>query len=122
VGAIISRFGIGGDWSLPCNPANADSSPPGGEWDRAFSRAGRGGAFAKVGFSILPLHIRRNSQVRGRMRRMILGRPTRRTYSGLLKARHPSLCVPQDFDLSPYFDVVKFNARDPIEFDHVRAE
>jgi hypothetical protein len=40
----------------------------------------------------------------------------------LLKARHPTLCVPQDFDLSPYFDVVKFNARQPLEFDWVREE
>ena len=40
----------------------------------------------------------------------------------VLKARHPTLCVPQDFDLSPYFDVVKFNAREPIEFDWVRED
>jgi hypothetical protein len=31
-------------------------------------------------------------------------------------------CVPQDFDLSPYFDVAKFNARDPMEFDWVRED
>ncbi len=78
-------------------------------------------AFAHVGFRILPEHTRRNAIPRGRFRRWIFGRPTRRVYSGVLRARHPSLCVPQDFDLSPYFDVVKFNARDPIRFDHVRA-
>ena len=48
---------------------------------------------------------------------MILGRPTRRAYSGLLLARHPTLCVPRDFDLSPYFDIVKFNARE-VGFDY----
>jgi len=79
-------------------------------------------AFAQVGFSILPMHVRRKAIVRGRARRWLLGRPTRRAYSGFLKTRHPTLCVPQDFDLSPYFDVVKFNTRDPITFDHIRAE
>jgi hypothetical protein len=77
-------------------------------------------AFAQVGFSILPLHIRRKVVHRSRFQQKIFGRPTRHTRSGLLKARHPSLCVPQDFDLSPYFDVIKFNARDRIDFDHVR--
>jgi hypothetical protein len=79
-------------------------------------------AFAQVGFSILPMQIRRLAVPRGRLRERFFGRPTRRAYSGFLRRRHPSLCVPQDFDLSPYFDVVKFNARDPIVFDHVREE
>jgi hypothetical protein len=79
-------------------------------------------AFGQVGFSILPLHIRRKAVARGPLQEKILGRPTRLTRSGFLKARHPSLCVPQDFDLSPYFDVVKFNAREPMQFDHVRKE
>jgi hypothetical protein len=79
-------------------------------------------AFGKVGFSILPMHIRRNAALRGRAWRWFFGRPTQRLYSGFLRTRHPSLCVPQDFDLSPHFDVVKFNARDPIRFDQVRAD
>ena len=49
---------------------------------------------------------------------MILGRPTRRAYSGLLQARHPTLCVPRDFDLSPYFDIVKFGAGELGGFDY----
>jgi len=79
-------------------------------------------AFSEVGFSILPMHVRRKAIVRGRVRQWLFGRPTRHVYSGFLKTRHPTLCVPQDFDLSPYFDVVKFNARDPISFDHVRSD
>jgi permuted papain-like amidase YaeF/Yiix C92 family enzyme len=79
-------------------------------------------AFAQVGLCILPVHVRRKAIVRGRLRRWIFGRPTRRLYSGFLGARHPSLCVPQDFDLSPYFDVVKFNAREKVSFDHVRMD
>lgn len=79
-------------------------------------------AFAQVGFTILPFHIRRKAIHRSRLQQMIFGRPTRLTRSGILRVRHPSLCVPQDFDLSPYFDVVKFNAREPIVFDHVRED
>jgi permuted papain-like amidase YaeF/Yiix C92 family enzyme len=79
-------------------------------------------AFDRVGHPILPMHIRRRAVARGKLRRRIFGRPTRRARSGFLKARHPTLCVPQDFDLSPYFDVVKFNARDPMEFDWVRED
>jgi hypothetical protein len=79
-------------------------------------------AFARVGVSILPLHIRREAVRRGKLREWIFGRPMQRAYSGFLNARHPSLCVPQDFDLSPYFDVVKFNAREPIRFPYARED
>ena len=79
-------------------------------------------AFDRIGHPILPMHIRRRALVRGKLRRRIFGRPTRHVRSGFLKARHPTLCVPQDFDLSPYFDVVKFNARAPVEFDWVRDD
>ncbi len=79
-------------------------------------------AFRQVGHPILPMHVRRGAAMPGKLRQSVLGRPTRRAWSGFLKARHPTLCVPQDFDLSPHFDVVKFNARDPIQFDHLRTD
>jgi len=80
-------------------------------------------AFGRVRFPILPLPARKPARTAGeRVRQQILGRPTRRAYSGLLRARHPTLCVPRDFDLSPYFDVVKFNAREPLAFEHVRED
>ena len=82
------------------------------------SRAG----VQRVGLTILPLHIRRRAVKRSRLRERIFGRPTRTAYSGFLKARHPSLCVPQDFDLSPNFDVVKFNGREPVRFPYVRED
>jgi hypothetical protein len=79
-------------------------------------------AFGKVRFPILPVPLRRKPHTVGaRLRQQILGRPTRRAYSGLLRARHPTLCVPRDFDLSPYFEIVKFNARDAA-FDYRRLE
>jgi hypothetical protein len=80
-------------------------------------------AFGKVGFPILPVPVRRKPQTtREKLRQQLLGRPTRRAYSGLLRARHPTLCVPRDFDLSPYFDIVKFNAREIAAFDYRRLK
>lgn len=80
-------------------------------------------AFAKVRYPILPQQVRRPARtVTERVRQQILGRPTRRAYSGLLRARHPTLCVPRDFDLSPYFEIVKFNARDEASFDYRKLE
>ena len=78
-------------------------------------------AFGKVHFPIVPLPVRAKPRnAKERLRQQILGRPTRRAYSGLLRARHPTLCVPRDFDLSPYFEIVKFNARDTKSFDYKR--
>jgi hypothetical protein len=80
-------------------------------------------AFGKVRFPILPTPVRRPPRSRGeRLRQQILGRPTRWAYSGLLRARHPTLAVPRDFDLSPYFDIVKFNVRDSAAFDYRKLE
>jgi hypothetical protein len=79
-------------------------------------------AFAQVEFPILPVRVQRQAVAAGKLRRWIFGRPTRRAYSGLLRTRHPTLCVPQDFDLSPHFDVVKFNARETVKFPHVRSD
>ena len=76
-------------------------------------------AFGTVRFPILPTYLRHRPRTAGeKFKQKILGRPTRRAYSGLLRARHPTLCVPRDFDLSPFFDVVKFNARETYGFDY----
>ena len=76
-------------------------------------------AFAKVRFPVMPAYVPwKPSTSSEKLRQMILGRPTRRAYSGLLRARHPTLCVPRDFDLSPYFDIVKFSARELGVFDY----
>lgn len=78
-------------------------------------------AFGQVHFPIVPVPVREKPRnARQRLRQQILGRPTRRAYSGLLRARHPTLCVPRDFDLSPYFEIVKFSPRDTKAFDYKR--
>ena len=79
-------------------------------------------AFGRVGFPMLPVPVRfKPTTLAERLRQQLLGRPTRRAWSGLLRARHPTLCVPRDFDLSPYFEIVKFNAREGA-FDYRRLE
>jgi hypothetical protein len=80
-------------------------------------------AFGKVRYPILPVPVRRRHRsTTEKLRQQILGRPTRRAYSGLLRSRHPTLCVPRDFDLSPYFEIVKFSARDVAAFDYRKLE
>ena len=54
--------------------------------------------------------------------RRILGHPSRREYTGLFRMRHPTLVTPRDFDLSPYFDVIKFNPLEVGDFDYSRMQ
>ncbi len=46
----------------------------------------------------------------------------RTPYAPLFRKRHPTLLTPRDFDLSPYFDVVKFNLIEASDFDYTRME
>ena len=41
-------------------------------------------------------------------------------YAGVFHRRHPTLLTPRDFDLSPYFDIVKFNVIEDRAFDYLR--
>jgi hypothetical protein len=41
---------------------------------------------------------------------------------GLYRRRHPTLLAPRDFDLSPYFQIVKFNLISESKFDYSRIE
>jgi hypothetical protein len=36
----------------------------------------------------------------------------------LFRRPHPTLVTPRDFDLSPYFEIVKFNVIEPSRFDY----
>lgn len=77
-------------------------------------------AFQKVGFPIVPERgDSLPSTVTQRLKLALLGRDSRR-YTGLLRVRHPTLVVPRDFDLSPYFQIVKFNIIEEGSFDYRR--
>lgn len=70
------------------------------------------GAFASVGFPILP-RAAEESPSDGYHAEIRSGWPSRRPLAHHLRlARHPTkLITPRDFDLSPYFEIVKFSLR-----------
>ena len=79
--------------------------------------------FHRVRYPIVPRYepfppgfepIHRVTGLVGRLRR------TRQTAPGLLRMISPTLITPRDFDLSPYFEVVKFYVPDGSRFDYHR--
>jgi hypothetical protein len=56
---------------------------------------------------------------RGRLARRIFGEPSE-AFTGIFRMRHPKLVTPRDFDLSPYFDIIKFNHLAEGDFDYSR--
>jgi hypothetical protein len=86
-----------------------------------------GQLFHKVGFPVLPSVSYPEVQEfsRARSRRWpwsILRRKPHSRYAGLYRRRHPTLLTPRDFDLSPYFQVLKFNVIPERSFDYSRIE
>ena len=86
-----------------------------------------GQLFHKVGFPVLPsVTYPEGSGVPEspiRRRRWSLFPRRRRTgQQGLYRRRHPTLLAPRDFDLSPYFQIVKFNLVSERNFDYNRIE
>jgi hypothetical protein len=75
-------------------------------------------AFGKVRFPITP-EVTYPAPVleRFRLGRALLGTESSE-YTGLFRMRHPTLVTPRDFDLSPYFAVVKFNVIEEGTFDY----
>ena len=53
----------------------------------------------------------------GRGLRRLIVRPDARRF-GVLKMVSPTLITPRDFDLSPYFEIVKFNVIEGLKFDY----
>jgi hypothetical protein len=85
-----------------------------------------GRLFGKVRFPVLPSvtfpdgYDPQRAPVRGRG----LGRwrRNRSPYVGVFRQLHHTLLTPRDFDLSPYFDIVKFNVIEQRGFDYQRIE
>ncbi len=76
--------------------------------------------FARVKFPIVPsfeeLPVDSSLAQRAGLRRLI-SRPDVRRY-GVLRRVSTTLITPRDFDLSPYFEVVKFNVIEDLKFDY----
>jgi Permuted papain-like amidase enzyme, YaeF/YiiX, C92 family len=73
-------------------------------------------AFGKVRYPILP-EVTPTDQI---LPRGVLGwigrRPSRNV--ALYRPRSPTLSTPRDFDISPYFEIVKFNVLEDLRFDY----
>lgn len=78
-------------------------------------------AFGKVGFPIRPRLAATSAPEPApptrRWRRLLPG-ATEETPSVFFHRPHPTLVTPRDFDLSPYFEIVKFNIIEPSRFDY----
>jgi len=86
-----------------------------------------GQLFHKVGFPVLPsVTYPEGSGVQEapirRRRWSLFPRRRRIRHLGLYRRRHPTLLAPRDFDLSPYFQIVKFNLIPDSKFDYSRIE
>jgi len=86
-----------------------------------------GQLFHKVGFPVLPSVTYpegqgvQESPIRWRPW-SLFSRRRRDRHRGLYRRRHPTLLAPRDFDLSPYFQIVKFNLISESKFDYSRIE
>ena len=86
-----------------------------------------GRLFHKVGFPVLPSVTypegsgAQEAPIR-RGRWSLFPRRRRNRHLGLYRRRHPTLLAPRDFDLSPYFQIVKFNLISEGKFDYSRIE
>jgi hypothetical protein len=80
-----------------------------------------GRLFGRVGFPVLPQAEFPEHQDARRLGLLghVLGHESEH-FTGLFRMRHPTLLTPRDFDLSPYFEVVKFNAIADGAFDYER--
>jgi hypothetical protein len=86
-----------------------------------------GQLFHKVGFPVLPSVTFPDGASASRARQRWrpwswITRSRRALHPGLYRRRHPTLLTPRDFDLSPYFQIVKFNLLHERKFDYSRIE
>ena len=80
-----------------------------------------GRLFQTVGFPVLPdVSPATPTPSSGRFR-FLPGR-RRKAHAGIFRRRDPTLLTPRDFDLSPYFEVVKFEVVGSRGFDYQRIE
>ena len=82
--------------------------------------------FEKVRFPILPKvtypdPVESDEEPKGQIARRIFGEPSP-DFTGIFQMRHPTLITPRDFDLSPYFDIIKLNPITRGDFDYRRIQ
>jgi hypothetical protein len=77
-------------------------------------------AFDRVGFPVIPQIVaqRMDEAARRTWLHRVLLRPSDPRERLVFRRRHHTLITPRDFDLSPYFEVVKFNVIESRRFDY----
>ena len=78
-------------------------------------------AFQNVGFPILPATTPATTPRPRRRLRDYLRRPSD-PYPAVFRRERPTLVTPRDFDLSPYFEIVKLNGLEAGKFDYRRIK
>jgi hypothetical protein len=82
-----------------------------------------GGLFHKVGFPVLPsVTFPEPAAVVGAPQRFSRALFRRHSHAGVFRQRHHTLLTPRDFDLSPHFEIVKFNVIGQAGFDYQQIE
>ncbi len=79
-----------------------------------------GRAFQNVGFPILPSTTPLPTAAPARRLVDRLLRRTAPPYAAVFRRQLPAIITPRDFDLSPYFEVIKFNPVEAARFDYRR--
>jgi Permuted papain-like amidase enzyme, YaeF/YiiX, C92 family len=75
--------------------------------------------FARVRFPIVPRFEQLPDETLAAGRRLwVIGRKTAPRSYGVLRQVSPTLITPRDFDLSPYFEIIKFNVIENMRFDY----
>ncbi len=86
-----------------------------------------GRLFHKIGFPVQPTVTYPDDALLGssterRSLWSLVARKPPAPYSGLYRRRHATVLTPRDFDLSPFFRIVKFNVLPQRSFDYSRIE
>ncbi len=93
-----------------------------GEPTRVICSSLIAGCFARVKFPIVPKYelLPDGSAVETRKSRRLwpIGSKTSQQLYGRLRMVSPTLVTPRDFDLSPYFEIIKFNLIEGMRFDY----
>lgn len=74
--------------------------------------------FDRVGFPVIPKYTEPPSLAAGRRAAWLFrSQPPVHPY-GVMKRVSPTLVTPRDYDLSPYFEIIKFNVIESLRFDY----
>jgi len=83
-----------------------------------------GRLFHQVGFPVLPsvTFPEKSAEWEETSRFSLRWLRRRRAHSGVFRQRHYTLLTPRDFDLSPHFEIIKFNVIQRGDFDYQQIE